>query len=89
MDTLGQGTSPPPTTGTPSSSTRGCRPPRAATVLPLHPRVALALSLAGDLLFGTPDATLAVGAILTVVGTYALARELTRDHGLSLVAAVR
>ena len=43
--------------------------------------------LAGDVLFGTPDATLAVGALLMVVGTYALARELTRDHGLSLVAA--
>jgi 4-amino-4-deoxy-L-arabinose transferase-like glycosyltransferase len=43
--------------------------------------------LAGDLLFGTPDATLAVGALLMVLGTYALARELTRDHGLSLVAA--
>jgi 4-amino-4-deoxy-L-arabinose transferase-like glycosyltransferase len=44
--------------------------------------------LAGDVLFGTPDAALALGALLTVLGTYALARELTRDHGLSLLAAV-
>jgi 4-amino-4-deoxy-L-arabinose transferase-like glycosyltransferase len=43
--------------------------------------------LAGDLLFGSPDAALALGAVLTVLGTYALARELTRDHGLSVVAA--
>jgi 4-amino-4-deoxy-L-arabinose transferase-like glycosyltransferase len=43
--------------------------------------------LAADVLFGTPDAALALGALLMVLGTYALARELTRDHGLSLVAA--
>ncbi len=43
--------------------------------------------LAGDVLFGTPDAALALGALLTVLGTYALARELTREHGVSLVAA--
>lgn len=46
----------------------------------------LALAV-GDLLFGTPDATLAFGAGLAVVGTYALARELTADHGTALVAA--
>jgi 4-amino-4-deoxy-L-arabinose transferase-like glycosyltransferase len=43
--------------------------------------------LAADVVFGTPDAALAIGALLMVLGTYALARELTRDHGLSLVAA--
>jgi 4-amino-4-deoxy-L-arabinose transferase-like glycosyltransferase len=43
--------------------------------------------LIGDVLFGTPDATLAFGALVTVLGTYALARELTREHGLSLLAA--
>ncbi len=43
--------------------------------------------MVGDLLFGTPDATLAFGALLAVVGTYALARELTADHRTSLVAA--
>src|SRR4051794_2211580 len=43
--------------------------------------------LAGDVLFGTPDATLAAGALLMVVGTYALSRELTRDHSLSILAA--
>jgi 4-amino-4-deoxy-L-arabinose transferase-like glycosyltransferase len=43
--------------------------------------------LAADVLFGTPDAALALSALLTVVGTYALARELTREHGLSLLAA--
>ena len=46
----------------------------------------LALAAAATLL-GTPSAALPIGAVLTVVGTYALARELTRDHKLSLVAA--
>ena len=32
--------------------------------------------LAGDVVFGSPDAALALGAALTVVGTYLLAREL-------------
>lgn len=43
--------------------------------------------LAGDLAFGSPDAAIALGALLTVLGTYALAREITRDHALALVAA--
>jgi len=43
--------------------------------------------LAADLAFGSPDAALAFGALLTVLGTYALARELTEDHPLALVAA--
>lgn len=43
--------------------------------------------LLGDVLFGTPAAALPLGTLLTVLGTYALARELTREHGLSLLAA--
>ena len=43
--------------------------------------------LAGDVIFGTPAAGLAFAALLAVLGTYALARELTQDHVLSLVAA--
>lgn len=43
--------------------------------------------LAGDAIFGTPDAALGFAALLAVVGTYALARELTKDHVLALVAA--
>ena len=43
--------------------------------------------LAADIVFGSPDAALALGALLTVLGTYALARELTQDHNLALVAA--
>jgi hypothetical protein len=43
--------------------------------------------LAGDLVFGTAAAAIVAGTALAVVGTYALARELTRDHTLSLVAA--
>lgn len=43
--------------------------------------------LAGDVVFGSPEAGLALAAALVVVGTYALARELTRDHVLALVAA--
>lgn len=43
--------------------------------------------LAGDVVFGSPAAGLAVACILAVLGTYALARELTGDHVLSLVAA--
>ena len=42
--------------------------------------------LAGDVVFGSPDGALALAALLAVLGTYALARELTRDHILSLVA---
>ena len=43
--------------------------------------------LIADVLFGTPEAALAFGALVTVLGTYALARELTRQHGLALLAA--
>src|SRR6476660_7827964 len=43
--------------------------------------------LAGDVIFGSPEAGLAFAALLAVLGTYALARELTQDHVLSLVAA--
>jgi hypothetical protein len=43
--------------------------------------------LAANVLFGTPAFGLAFGAMLAVVGTYALAKELTRDHMLALVAA--
>ena len=43
--------------------------------------------LAGDVLFGTAAAAIVFGTALAVVGTYALARELTSDHRIALVAA--
>ena len=43
--------------------------------------------LAGDVVFGTAAAALVVGTLLAVAGTYALARELTSDHHVALVAA--
>ncbi|MDQ6696719.1 MAG: hypothetical protein M3Z46_04595 [Actinomycetota bacterium] len=43
--------------------------------------------VAGDVIFGSPEAGLAFASLLAVLGTYALARELTRDHVLALVAA--
>ena len=46
----------------------------------------LVLAAAATLL-GTPAAALPIGAVLTVVGTYAFTREVTRDHRLALVAA--
>ena len=42
--------------------------------------------LAADVVLGSPDFALALGALLTVLGTYALARELTRDRSLALIA---
>lgn len=44
--------------------------------------------LAGDVLFGSPAAAVAFGAMLAVLGTYALAKELTRDRALALVAGL-
>jgi hypothetical protein len=41
-----------------------------------------------DVLLGSPDAALALGAALTVVGTYLLAREITEDHRIALAAGV-
>ena len=43
--------------------------------------------LAGDLLLGSASAAMAFGAALAVVGTYAFAREITRDRRHALVAA--
>jgi hypothetical protein len=43
--------------------------------------------LVGDVVFGSAGAGVAFGALLAVLGTYALARELLRDHVLALVAA--
>ncbi len=43
--------------------------------------------LAGDVVFGSPDAALAFGTALTVIGTYLLAREVTGDDQLSRIAA--
>jgi 4-amino-4-deoxy-L-arabinose transferase-like glycosyltransferase len=42
--------------------------------------------LAADVVFGSPAAAIAVGAALAVLGTYAVAMELTRDRRLSLLA---
>lgn len=42
--------------------------------------------LAGDVVFGSPDAALAFGTALTVVGTYLLAREATSDEILARIA---
>jgi hypothetical protein len=44
--------------------------------------------LAGDVLFGSAAPAIAFGALLAVLGTYALALELTRDRGLALVAGL-
>ncbi len=44
--------------------------------------------LAGDVVFGSPDAALAFGAVLTVVGTYLLTREITDDEFLARLAGV-
>jgi 4-amino-4-deoxy-L-arabinose transferase-like glycosyltransferase len=44
--------------------------------------------LAADVLGGTPAVALALGAALTVVGTYLLARELVDDPRVALFAAV-
>lgn len=46
-----------------------------------------AVLLASDLLFRTPDAAPAFGALLAVLGTYALGREVTGERSLALVAA--
>lgn len=43
--------------------------------------------LAADVVFGSPGAALAFGALLAVLATYAFAREITADHSLALVAA--
>ena len=43
--------------------------------------------LVSDVVFGTPTPTIAFGAVLAVLGTYCLARELTHDRNLSLLAA--
>ncbi len=43
--------------------------------------------LAGQVLLGTAASALALGALLTVLGTYAFARTVTHDHTLALVAA--
>src|SRR5204862_2462660 len=40
-----------------------------------------------DVVFGNPALGIAFGALLTVVGTYALAKEVTGDRSLALVAA--
>ncbi|MFI5257983.1 MAG: hypothetical protein ACHQRK_12095, partial [Gemmatimonadales bacterium] len=42
--------------------------------------------LAGDVLFGTAAAAIVFGTVLAVVGTYVLARELTSDHCIALLA---
>ena len=46
------------------------------------------LLLASDVAFGTLAGALAIGGALSVLGTYYLTRELTRDQNLSLVAAL-
>jgi hypothetical protein len=43
--------------------------------------------LVGQVLFGTAASAIAFGALLAVLGTYALARTLTSDHAVSLTAA--
>lgn len=43
--------------------------------------------LAADVALGSPAPGIALGALLAVFGVYALARELTRDHTVALVAA--
>lgn len=43
--------------------------------------------LAGDVVFGSPDAALAFGTALTVIGTYLLAREVNGDEQLARIAA--
>jgi len=45
------------------------------------------LLFGSDLTFGTPVGALAVGGVLSVLGTFFLARELTGDRDLALVAA--
>jgi hypothetical protein len=40
-----------------------------------------------DVVFGTAAGAIVFGTALAVIGTYALARELTQDHALALVAA--
>ena len=44
--------------------------------------------LGADVAFGSPAGALALGAALTVVGTYLLAREVTEDHRIALAAGV-
>jgi 4-amino-4-deoxy-L-arabinose transferase-like glycosyltransferase len=46
-----------------------------------------ALALLAGQLIASADLTLALACVLAVLGTYALARELTRDRNLSLLAA--
>ena len=46
------------------------------------------LLLAVETVFGSPLLSLAFGTVLAVVGTYALARELTGDRSLALLAGV-
>jgi hypothetical protein len=43
--------------------------------------------LGGDVLFGTAAAAIVVGTVLAVLGTYAVARELTADRSVALVSA--
>lgn len=43
--------------------------------------------LTGEVLFGTAAAAIVFGTALAVLGTYTMARELTRDHQLALVAS--
>ncbi len=44
--------------------------------------------LAGDVVFGSPDAAIALGAALTVLGTFLLTRVLTGEERVARVAAV-
>jgi hypothetical protein len=43
--------------------------------------------LGGDVLFGTAAAAIVFGTALAVLGTYAVARQLTADHSVALVSA--
>jgi hypothetical protein len=43
--------------------------------------------LGGDVVFGTAAAAIVFGTALAVLGTYAVARELTSDHSTALVSA--
>ena len=43
--------------------------------------------LVADVLLGTAAGAVVLGTVLAVVGTYVLAREVTHDHALALVAA--
>ena len=45
------------------------------------------LMLVFDVLFGSPFMAIVTGTLLTILGTYAFTRELTRDHVLALLTA--